>query len=107
VNGHFDDYIAETLEIITELNRYWSLVEPWNIKNPEKLQTILYISFEGIRIVSVLLQPIMPTKCKILLDWLGIPVDCRSLDSAVYGCAISDRKIDPMKPLFPKIDEFK
>jgi methionyl-tRNA synthetase len=111
-NGHFDEYIAEVSKVIIELNRYWSLVQPWNFESTqqgkEKLQTVLYMSFEGIRIATLLLQPIMPLKCKMLLDRLGIPLEERSFDNAVLdGCTVKSRRMEPMEPLFPKINEYE
>jgi methionyl-tRNA synthetase len=111
--GNFDNYITEVSDLIAELNRYWSLIQPWNFANQtdkeskEKMKTILYMSFEGIRIAALLLQPIMPDKTSQLLETLQIPTEQRFFWNAQLDSAPSNRRIGPMKPLFPKIDEFK
>jgi methionyl-tRNA synthetase len=104
---------VEVTDLIAELNRYWSLVQPWNFANQtdrdsmEKMKTVLYMSFEGIRIAALLLQPIMPQKSAHLLDTLRIPLEQRFFWNALLDSAPLDRQIGPMKPLFPKIDELE
>ena len=42
-------------------NKYFNDQEPWNKKNdPDRLNTIIYVSLELIRKISILMYPIIP-----------------------------------------------
>ncbi len=97
--------------MIADLNKYWTVVQPWTFaqsqkeQDIEKMKTVLCMSFEGIRIAALMLQPIMPDKMKILLDNLGIPQQERFYQHAILnGTSIANRVVLPMKPLFPKLE---
>lgn len=71
----FGKGIAEIMIILKEINNYYSISQPWKSKNNS---TILYIGLESIRISSLLLYPIMPTKIGELLEYLNIPNEHRN-----------------------------
>jgi methionyl-tRNA synthetase len=54
--GLLPDYLDLVSDLVADLNKYWSTVEPWNfskqntIESRQKLQNVLYMSFELIRI---------------------------------------------------------
>ncbi|KAI8896901.1 methionyl-tRNA synthetase [Globomyces pollinis-pini] len=104
--GRLSDALAAITETIGLLNRYWSIVEPWRISNqPSRLHTIMYITFEVIRICSILYQPVMPTISKQILDQLCVPENERTLkDARLNGCTASNRIVVIGEPLFPKRD---
>ena len=45
----------------------------------------MYHLYEALRIASVLLSPIMPSSCDIVLNELNVEENNRSIDSLVYG----------------------
>jgi methionyl-tRNA synthetase len=56
---------------------------------------------EGLRVVSVLLQPYLPVSTERLLDALG--ADDRGLPAARFGVgAAAPRRVQALEPLFPK-----
>src|SRR3989337_3011378 len=71
--------IHRALEIIWALvadaNRYFAGEEPWAHKktNPERMETILYVTAEVTRQIAILVQPVMPESAGKLLDQLGVP----------------------------------
>ena len=94
--GLFADSLAAISDLISSVNRYWSHVEPWHFdlsvdENKKKLENIFYVSCEALRISGILLQPVMPSISKKLLDML--------LD----GSNTRNRVIQPAKILFPQI----
>jgi methionyl-tRNA synthetase len=105
--GQFSEALAEITKLISSINRYWSHVEPWHmdaVNQKNELTNIMYISFEAIRIAAILLQPVMPTTSSCILDTLQVPVQERMFEHAVLDkCTVTDRKVTPAKPLFPKI----
>ena len=60
----------------------WNLIEP---EDRERLDRIIYICSESIRICGILLQPYMPSKMKKLLDMLGVADDARMYSNAKIG----------------------
>ncbi|KAJ3301771.1 methionyl-tRNA synthetase [Kappamyces sp. JEL0829] len=104
--GQFAEALSHITKLVAAINRYWSIVEPWHFKPDEtdKLQNVLYVSFEGIRIAAILLQPVMPAAASSVLDTLQVPLEERTYSHANLGkCSIRDRRVVPAKPLFPPI----
>lgn len=56
-------------------NQYLSESKFWNITDQAQLDTILYTSFEVIRLSSILLQPYSPDLTTKILDFIGVPKD--------------------------------
>jgi len=80
--------LAEVMEGVATLNRYFALAQPWNLRpgkvaeDAAALSTVLYVTLEGLRCLGILLQPAMPVSAGLLLDRLGVPSDQRSMDHA-------------------------
>jgi methionyl-tRNA synthetase len=66
--------------VVAEANRYFAGEAPWALAktDPPRQRTVLYVTAEVIRQVSILTQPVMPAASAKLLDSLGIPEDERS-----------------------------
>ena len=60
----------------------WKLVEP---HNQERLDRVIYLCAESVRICGILLQPYMPAKMKQLLDMLGVAEDARMYADTSVG----------------------
>jgi methionyl-tRNA synthetase len=73
--------------VVAEANRYFAGEAPWALAktDPQRQQTVLYVTAEVVRQIAILAQPAMPDSSARLLDMLGIPVDQR--DFAVLGGA--------------------
>jgi len=73
------NYLKNIIQLCSEVNKYVNDSAPWSIKedNIEKRNIIIYAVLEFIRKVSILLQPIIPEKSKIILDSLNIKEDER------------------------------
>lgn len=84
----------------SQTNAYFQLSAPWDLNKPEdkeRLDRVIYLCAESIRICGTLLQPFMPSKMKQLLDMLGVADDARLYSNAVLG---SDRDYgEPKSPL--------
>jgi len=92
--------------VVAETNRYFANEQPWALKktDPERMATVLYVTAETVRIVSVLAQPFMPTSSAKLLDLLGVRDDARGF------AAISERlkpgaELPAPQPVFPRFVE--
>lgn len=87
VREHVDGQaISKSLEVIwkvvSDANGYFAGQEPWALKktDPQRMATVLYVTAEIIRQISILTQPIMPASSAKLLDQLEIPENERGFD---------------------------
>lgn len=109
--GLFADALGAISDLISSVNRYWSHVEPWHFdlsvdENKKKLDNILYVSCEALRISGILLQPVMPSIGKKLLDMLLVAETERLYEHAILDGSITrNRIIQPAKMLFPQIKQ--
>ena len=104
----FFEALEEVMQFVRMLNRYFNDEAPWKLaKDPdqkERLGTVLYNIVEGLRIVSVLLEPAMPRKAKELRTSLGLG-DYTLEQTAEWGLTPVGTKIPNEAPiLFPKIE---
>lgn len=69
--------------VIADANRYFAGQEPWALKksDPQRMATVLWVTAETIRKVSLLVQPVMPNAAAKLLDLLAVPEGARSFAS--------------------------
>jgi methionyl-tRNA synthetase len=72
--------------VVADANRYFASEAPWAKAktDPKRQGTILYVTAEVIRQVSILAQPVMPASSGKLLDLLAIPAERRDF-SALEG----------------------
>ena len=114
---HYEDFnfylgIDEIMESLRNTNEYMSKEEPWALKKTdiERLNYVLVLCLESVRISGILLQPIIPNTSERLLSKLGVSCDNRSWINAESFCweernlgekirTFSEEKV----VLFPKI----
>lgn len=60
--------------VVAEANRYFSGQEPWALKktDPARMETVLYVTAEVLRIIGIMAQPYMPASAHSILRLLGI-----------------------------------
>ena len=87
-------------------NKYINDEEPWKVKktNIERMNNILHMSLEQIAKISILLNPIIPTKSSVVLDALNIDKKLRNF-SFLDGKSIieNEAKINNLDILFKKV----
>ncbi|HEY4451387.1 MAG TPA: methionine--tRNA ligase [Solirubrobacteraceae bacterium] len=88
---------------VRRLNRYVEEQAPWRLAKEEdrgeELDGVLRTLAEGLRVVTVLLWPYMPSSAERLLAALGAPE--LGLQTAVLGAG-SLARVEPIESLFPK-----
>ncbi|PVG02304.1 hypothetical protein CPB86DRAFT_726266 [Serendipita vermifera] len=77
--------IEQIMNRIDLTNRYLSQREPWRAPPSTSRDGSIALARESLRICSTLLQPFLPGKMPILLDWLRVPAGMRSLTWATFG----------------------
>jgi methionyl-tRNA synthetase len=62
-------------KVVADANRYFAGQEPWALKktDPARMETVLYVTAEVLRIVGLLAQPYVPVSAEKLLDLLAVP----------------------------------
>jgi methionyl-tRNA synthetase len=88
------------------LNRYVQDEEPWQLakdaSQAERLDEVLYGLAEGLRVVSVLVHPFMPSSAERLLEALGQPE--LSLEDARLGAVGGGARLRELGQLFPRVE---
>lgn len=95
-------------QVVGQANRYFTAQEPWKLRktDPERMNTVLYVTAEVLRIVATLTQPVMPTSMGKLLDLLAVAPENRSfrdLDRALVAGTV----LPAPAPIFPRYEEPK
>ena len=106
-NYQIQAYLNSVFDVISETNKYFSDEKPWELEkeNPVRMQTILWVTCEVLRIVSILLQPVITKSSNKLLDFLNV-----DLKERFFKCLNSDFslksgiEINEPNVVFPKID---
>jgi methionyl-tRNA synthetase len=111
--------IEAVLELVRDLNKYVAESKPWELaRKPEdssRLDTVLHTLIEGLRIASLLLEPVIPAKALELRAQLGLEArsatDAKSnrdgVNSLEWGGTPAGTHVKPGAILFPKVDPTK
>ena len=98
--------LDEIWQRVKLLNRYVQEEEPWQLtkddSQADRLDAVLYSLAEGLRVVSVLLQPFIPDAAERLLAALG--QEDLSLDKARFGAKPGGARCGELGQLFPKVE---
>jgi methionyl-tRNA synthetase len=94
--------------VVAEANRYFAGEAPWALAktDPQRQQTVLYVTAEVVRQIAILAQPVMPVSMGTMLDILGVPKQAR--DFACLGGATrikSGTTLPGPTPVFPRYVE--
>jgi methionyl-tRNA synthetase len=91
--------------VVAEANRYFAGEAPWALakSDPARQGTVLYVTAEVLRQVSILAQPFMPGSAARLLDLLAIPEDQRQFSELGGTRRIAaGSALPPPTPVFPR-----
>jgi methionyl-tRNA synthetase len=100
--------LARVIAVVSEANRYFAAQEPWALRktDPARMETVLFVTAETIRRVSILLQPFMPDSAGALLDLLSVPENARSFAAIGNGTTLEPGTALPTpKGVFPRYVE--
>ena len=100
-------YLNSIFDVIAATNKYFSDQKPWELdkENPERMSTVLWVTCEVLRVVSILLQPVLIEGSKKLLDFLNVDLKKRSFNHLTSEFSLtSGVDINEPNVIFPKID---
>ena len=102
--------ISKAMDVIwktvAEANRYFAGQAPWALKktDPVRMETVLYVTAEVLRMIGILVQPYIPSSAAKLLDLLAITNDARSFASLGQRLT-SGASLPAPAPIFPRYVE--
>ncbi|KAF8515363.1 tRNA synthetases class I (M)-domain-containing protein [Hysterangium stoloniferum] len=93
--------LEEVIECLRACYADWNAIAPWSSDTPlSVVSKQLSYNRETLRICGILLQPIIPTKAKGLLDALGVQEDRRTIEYAKLGMGqLTGEEITPVSPV--------
>ncbi|MDE6431973.1 MAG: class I tRNA ligase family protein, partial [Opitutales bacterium] len=103
----FNNALEHIFAFISAVNKYieqhspWTLAKSTDLADKSKLQTILGITAESLRLSAFLLSPVLPNSSKMILDALGC--DCVvSWDNLEFGNSLNGNSVGNNVILFPR-----
>ncbi|MEN8198576.1 MAG: methionine--tRNA ligase [Thermodesulfobacteriota bacterium] len=114
-NFQFHRGLQAVWELISLANKYIVTNEPWVLaKDPQRedrLHTVLYNLVETLRLLTLMLQPVMPGTCRKMAAGLGIDAGSPLVTSleggGSWGKIVPGSKLEKIDALFPRLDSKK
>lgn len=97
--------LAEVWQVVADANRYFASQEPWARRkdDPARMGTILYVTAEVLRVVSIMAQPAIPEAAGKLLDLVGSSAEARMFAHAAAAHAlVGGFELPAPAPVFPR-----
>jgi methionyl-tRNA synthetase len=108
--ARFSQGVRSVMALLWETNSHFQRSQPWALaKRPEaraRLNTVLHLYLEALRLAGIALQPIVPESAERLLARLGVAPEERGWDRAVLGRPAGARlhaALASQPVLFPKL----
>ena len=104
--------IAKVWTLVDELNNYITVQAPWVLAKDEadrdRLATVLYTTAEGLRLLAVLLNPIVPKAAQKLWASIGTSLgelSAQRIQQGAWGVLPAGTKLGELEVLFPRVEE--
>jgi methionyl-tRNA synthetase len=102
IEQDFSSLLINISTIIRAADQYITSTVPWKVAADEsrtdELKNILYTAVESIRIVTALIEPVLPYTAARVFSQLGIPVERAPGSDAKWTAS----KLGPLSPIFPR-----
>jgi methionyl-tRNA synthetase len=97
--------LSRLWDVIGEANRYIDREAPWALKktDPPRMETVLAVLVEVIRVVGILIQPIMPDAAGKILDQLALPPTQRDFAAIATGSIVAGTVLPAPVGVFPRL----
>ena len=106
----FSQALADIWKAISACNRYIDLTQPWVLGRDEadkgRLATVLYVLWESLRFIAVLISPVMPATPERMYRQLGIQDEQLKTWASLarFGTGPAGLKVSKGEAVFPRID---
>ncbi|MDR6688556.1 methionyl-tRNA synthetase [Arthrobacter sp. 1088] len=93
--------------VLGDTNAYFAEQAPWVLRKTdvERMNTVLYVTLEVVRIVAILAQPVMPSSSAKLLEVLGQPEGEARQFAAIATPIVAGTELPAPTPIFPRYEE--
>jgi methionyl-tRNA synthetase len=101
-----NEALARVMTAVKQVNVYLEQTAPWLVArsgNMERVGTMLYHAAEALRLLSLLLQPVMPERMATLWQQLGWQPPADLARGLRWGVLSPDTVVGPASPLFPRL----
>ena len=119
VSLDFSGGLAAIWDLVNALNLYLSEQEPWKVAKAidtdaaakVRVATVLYTAAEGLRVLTVLLNAVMPKSCAALWESLGAQAQLGDLasqrltDAGQWGQLRAGARLTKGDSLFPRLTD--
>jgi len=95
-------------DVVGDANRYVDEQAPWTLKKTDtaRMETVLYVLAETIRVLALLTQPVMPESSAKLLDQLAVAEEDRTFDRIGAEHALeTGTELPKPQGVFPRYQE--
>ena len=103
---HFSVALEAIMRLVTQANQFVEVSAPWKLaKQPEeakRLDRVLAVLAEVLRIITILLDPFMPTVSEAVWRQLGCRGPRRFADAGRWGGLPAGQALGPHPVLFPR-----
>lgn len=95
--------IIAIMDVLRTCNAYVQHEQPWLLAkssrdiDQQRLQTLIYLTFECLRISGILLQPVVPEISQRLLDLLAVDPNERTLNDCSFRSKSNERPLNLKK----------
>ncbi len=107
----FAGALTEVWATVSKLNQRIVVNAPWEMaKDPKKaadLDALLYGLLESVRLISLLVQPVMPRASARVFRMLGLPERDPGPEDLAWGRLEPGSALGAVEPLFPRIEKEK
>jgi len=105
----FQNALADIFRVTSRANKYIDETTPWILAKDEskksRLAAVLYNLLETVRICAILLTPVMPESCAVILTQTGAPDESKTYESATsFGALPKTAAVTKGEILFPRLD---
>ena len=100
--------LADIWAVVADANRYFAAEEPWKLRktDPDRMNTVLYVTIETLRRVGIMVQPFTPTAGGVLLDLLAVPALERQFAHVTEAHRLqAGSELPPPSPIFPRFEK--
>lgn len=98
-------FLNRLWDVVNEANRYIDREAPWTLKktDPPRMEVVLAVLVEIIRVTGILIQPVMPDSAAKILDLLALPEDARNFAAIDNGPLAAGTALPAPSGVFPRL----
>ncbi len=100
--------LKDAVEVSNSINRYFEHQKPWRLikENPDRAKTVLFVSYQALKIVSALFYPYVPSSVQKLWDYMNLP-NGKFDDFIRFSADLAGNGIKEGGVLYRKVEEDK